>query len=279
MGKKLAGLYIAIAILLIICITAGLALLYKEVIVPDQNYKTAISLIEEKDYVSAYELLNRLGDYKDSRTKKEEIYDLYKVYDKIASMEIGETLCFGEYEQDNNFNNGSEKIEWIVLAKERGRALVISKYALDAQPYHSDYSRVYWETSALRQWLNDSFLSVAFSTDEQAQIVNAYVPAHEFEEYATTAGNPTYDHLFLLSFAEIHEYMPEHADRLCPVTEYAKAQGVYESARGACRWWTRTAGGLQDRAAIVRYDGQINPLGCFVDIPNYGVRPAMWIGA
>ena len=30
-------------------------------------------------------------------------------------------LKFGRYEQDNNFDNGEEEIEWIVLAKKDGQ--------------------------------------------------------------------------------------------------------------------------------------------------------------
>ncbi len=46
-------------------------------------------------------------------------------------VEVGDVIYFGSYEQDNNLSNGKEEIEWIVLAKENRKALLISKYALD----------------------------------------------------------------------------------------------------------------------------------------------------
>ena len=39
-----------------------------------------------------------------------------------ASVSVGDTIFFGEYEQDNNLSNGKEEIEWIVLAKENNKA-------------------------------------------------------------------------------------------------------------------------------------------------------------
>ena len=278
MEKKLIGIYIAICVLVLIFIGTGLAVVYQNVIVPNQKYNEAMLLIEKGEYVSAYDLLSDLGDYKDSQAKKAEIYDRYAEYTRFSTLQIGETVCVGEYEQDNNINNGPEKIEWIVIAKEQGKALVVSKYALDAVPYHNTNDRVFWESSTLRQWLNESFFQTSFTEEEQSGIVLSNVQAHDYPNYATVSGNHTYDNIFLLSYVEIREYMPEISDRFCPVTEYAKAQGVHESADGACRWWTRTSGGLQDRAAFVRYNGQICALGHFVNTPNYGVRPAMWIG-
>lgn len=278
MRKNTIVLVVAIFLLVLTFVGVGILRQYKNVIIPNQKYNKALSMISSGDYITAYDLLSELGNYKDSQTKKEEIYDLYLLCSRIAALEIGETICFGAYEQDNNINNGAEEIEWIVLDKQQGRALLVSKYALDAQPYHSTYDRVYWETSFLRRWLNETFFSSAFTEKEQSEIVLSYVIAHEFPAYATKAGNSTYDYLFLLSYAEIHQYMPEKLDRGCPVTDYAKARGVHEGTDGVCRWWTRTPGGLQDRAAFVQYNGGINALGYFVDTLSYGVRPAMWIG-
>ena len=278
MKKKFSLLYVVAALLALVCFGAVFGMIYNETILPEFKYNQACAYVENEDYVAAYEILASLGDYKDSSRIKEEIYDRYKISAYIDSLQIGQLITMGEYEQDNNLNNGTEKIEWIVIGKEKGRALVVSKYALCARTYHDTYAAVYWETSDIRQWLNEEFYAQAFTEDERGQIINSYVPAHEFYAYATKAGNPTYDKLFLLSYVEIHEYMGDNLDRGCPATEYAKAQGLHESADGTCRWWTRTPGGLQNRATFVQYNGGINALGYFVDTPNYGVRPAMWIG-
>lgn len=51
------------------------------------------------------------------------------------SVVVGSSIYFGQYEQDNNSGNGPEPIEWIVLDIQDDRALLISKYGLDIQPY------------------------------------------------------------------------------------------------------------------------------------------------
>lgn len=60
-----------------------------------------------------------------------------EIYDMVGLVEEGEIIKFGKYEQDNNLENGKEDIEWIVLKAEKDRALVLSKFALDVQPYHT----------------------------------------------------------------------------------------------------------------------------------------------
>ena len=66
--------------------------------------------------------------------------------------------------------NGSEKIEWWVLAKEEGKILVMSKYALDCKPYHTVKREVNWAACSLRNWLNSSFYDEAFDSRQKAMI-------------------------------------------------------------------------------------------------------------
>ena len=55
-------------------------------------------------------------------------------YTVPSALSVGQTFKLGEYEQDNNTGNGTEPIEWQVLAVKGDRALVISRYVLDARP-------------------------------------------------------------------------------------------------------------------------------------------------
>ncbi|MBP3696995.1 MAG: hypothetical protein J6J45_05560, partial [Clostridia bacterium] len=72
----------------------------------------------------------------------------------FSDTQVGDYITFGSYEQDNDLSNGKEPIEWLVLDKQDGKVLVISKYALDAKPYNDEYVDVTWETCTLRSWLN-----------------------------------------------------------------------------------------------------------------------------
>ena len=64
---------------------------------------------------------------------------------KFASVTIGDTITFGSYEQDNNLDNGSEPIEWMVLDIQDGKAFLLSRYGLDTKPYNTVEMDITWE--------------------------------------------------------------------------------------------------------------------------------------
>ena len=202
-----------------------------------------------------------------------------EVYDKFGLVVEGEYIKFGAYEQDNNTSNGKEDIEWLVLEVKEGKALVISKYALDCKQYNTSYTDVTWETCTLRKWLNNDFLGAAFSADEKAMIPTVTVSADKNPEYSTNPGNATQDQVFLLSITEVNKYFSSDSARQCKPTGYAVANGAYvNSSNGNCWWWLRSPGNYhQDYAAFVNYDGDVYVSGHYVYGGNHAVRPALWI--
>lgn len=78
-----------------------------------------------------------------------------------------------------------EPIEWNVLESSGGYAgssiqvLLITKYCIDVRPYGD--GAVTWETSSLRQWLNNDFLNTAFTEDERLYIAEQAMYAEEAE--------------------------------------------------------------------------------------------------
>lgn len=216
-----------------------------------------------------------------------------KMAKKISTTEVGEDITFGKYEQDNNTSNGKEDIEWIILAKENGKTLLISKYGLDVQQYNTDKGSVTWENCTLRQWLNDTFINDAFNADERTMIQNTYLPSENNPKYGTDSGNDTNDKIFVLSLTEAQKYFTTNESRMCHPTAFAKANANGEwRNEGFCRWWLRTPGISQEYTSDVTEDGNINYLlGKFVDadwetysFPDFSmilsgdaVRPAMWI--
>ena len=191
---------------------------------------------------------------------------------------MGDTYTFGSYEQDNNNSNGKEAIKWKVIANEGTKILVISKYALDCQKYNTSYTTsVTWETCTLRKWLNNEFLSSAFSEGEQAMIPSVTVSADENPHYSTNPGNATQDKVFLLSITEANKYFSPDSARQCKPTEYVVASGVWKSDSGNCWWWLRSPGADQHCAASVLSTGAIADYGYLVYIGDRAVRPALWI--
>ena len=164
-----------------------------------------------------------------------------------------------------------------------GKALVISKYALDCKCYNETYQSVTWETCTLRAWLNDDFLNSAFSESEKSKIPTVMISADANPNYSTNPGNATEDQIFLLSITEAKKYFSSDSARECQPTAYAKAQGVWTMSSGTyagnCLWWLRSIGLEQLCAALINYDGDVDQYdgGLGVNFSTYAVRPALWI--
>ena len=240
--------------------------------IQSNKYDRAIKLMDSGDYQAACALLAGLT-YKDSAEKLQSIKPLL-----LAKANPGDTVLFGEYEQDNNTSNGKEDVEWLVLEVKDGKALVVSKYALDCKQYNTSNTDVTWETCTLRKWLNNDFINAAFSSYEKAMIPTVTVSA---DKNSTNPGNATQDQVFLLSITEANKYFGSDSARQCKPTDYAFANGAYvNSVNGNCGWWLRSPGVTQysaHSAAYVHNSGGVYESGSDVDIGTSAVRPAMWI--
>ena len=192
-----------------------------------------------------------------------------------------ETITFGEYQE--------EAIEWLILKKDGKRALVISKYALDCQPYNvlddnfSDHTT--WEKCSLRTWLNSYFYYFAFNEEEQSRIQSVTVTADKNPDSDTDPGNDTTDNIFLLSIKEANEFFASDEERKCEPTAFTKGKGAITDG-GCCIWWLRSPGRAYDpyydefdcdRPASVDTDGKIDSDGSYFLYNDLAIRPAMWI--
>lgn len=194
-------------------------------------------------------------------------------------------MFFGSYEQDNNTSDGKEDIEWLVLDIQDGKMLILSKYALDFQPYNKERTAVTWETCTLREWLNHDFLTSAFTEIEQTMIPIVTVSADKNPRYGTEPGSDTQDKVFLLSIPEVEEYFASDSARRCQITDYADARGVITDSDGSCWWWLRSPGNQQNVAASVYFDGGVYSIGGVVNelygyttyISIHAIRPAIWV--
>lgn len=291
----------------------------------ETKYQQAVALREAGQYDDAIAAFAELGDYSDAAQQLSEMkyqqannlnaaarYDEayaiyvtltgYKDVDKLlaeddnmiaaardAKFAVGNYVSFGMYPQ-TKAGNDATPIEWLVLARDGNKALLISRYGLDAQPYNKDNTSVTWETCTLRTWLNGMFYNKAFSSAEQAAILTTNVDNSKSQCYSgwnTSGGNNTQDKVFLLSYAEASKYFgvtynsSNTKSRVAP-TAYAIAQGAgknssYKTADGidAGWWWLRSPGAYQSSAAGVRTGGSL-----FFNDVNYdsgSVRPALWV--
>ena len=235
----------------------------------DGKYENAITLMNAEKYIEAIPIFEELYDYKDSAEKL--------TICKLRAVKAGDYLIFGMYEQDNDLTNGKEDIEWMVLAREENKILVISKYALDFKLYNTNSTKVTWETCSLRKWLNNDFINIAFADNEKAMISMITVSADKNPNYDTTPGQATQDQVFLLSITEANKYFSSDSARQCKPTDYVVGTGAYVNRdNGNCWWWLRTPGNQRNAAAGVSSDGGIVEHGGLTYYSD-AVRPAMWI--
>lgn len=322
--KKKKGLIFAAVVAIVIIATYAIA---AKTVIPNNKYNTAVSLMENGEYDIAIEKFQALHGFKDSerlidecevrKTYHEaeskvndglfaEAYSILKTIDTYAPskdlmseieskkplflLEVGDTFTVGTYEQDNNLNNGSEPIEWVVLSKEAkdNKLFVISKMILDSMPYHKEREYVTWKTCSTREWLNTAFYDTAFSDSEKENILATIVVNYGNPSFNVDGGDDTEDKLFYLSLQEIKKYYNYNAGAnseqlLCSPTPYAIAQGAEVNDNNNGAWGLRTPGADHNGCCIVAMNGLVlgdNSTvdakgGVYVESPGLGVRPAM----
>ena len=197
----------------------------------------------------------------------------------LEAGDVGSIVSFGKYEQDNNKGNGKEAIEWIVLDKQDGKALLLSKYILYYAKYNDMEGAITWEKSSLRDWLNNTFAENAFSATEKAALIQTTLKNADNPKKGIDGGNDTEDLVFCLSYDEVTSYIGDNKDYLVSTfTQSCEAQKEAEKVEAdpPVTWWLRTPGGFETSALTVGQDGGIGSYGSTAALPA-GVRPAIWV--
>ena len=180
-------------------------------------------------------------------------------------MEIQEAIKnikFGNYPQTSN--DDILPIEWLVLAKEENKMLLLSKYGLDCKIFDVDSNN--WENSEIRKWLNGEFYNKAFNEKERK-----YINSLNLSDVGTT------DNVFLLSYKEAEKYFANDNARMCKSTEYTVKNGAWKSDEGYGYWWLRSPN--LDYSNLVYRVGSLGVIvdcNCVFDDSNL-VRPALWV--
>ena len=126
-----------------------------------------------------------------------------KIFDKY------DTVLFGMQKSDL-IGIFKQPIEWIILAKEKNKALLMTKYVIDCKAFDfvdienldriddsvkDNYKNIAWETCSLRKWLNEEFVKNSFTHDEIDNILDT-----------TLEDTKTVDKVFCLNEAEYKKY-------------------------------------------------------------------------
>ena len=304
----------------IVCACIAFVIVLTTVIIPKQKCNKALDMIESGDYESAYALLEEIGkndmiaankydraidlidsgDYKAAyalldglsyRDSEEKLQSMKSQHPQafLGGADVGDTVTFGTYEQNNNYSDGNENIEWVVIDKQEDKIMVVSKYIIAEQPFNTtNEGHISWENCTLRKWLNNDFLNEAFSGAEKNLITDTTVFSTEYPvvgaTYSTTDYSTT-DKIFLLS--ENERNMLSSVDALKGIVTESVIALFSDAANSDVAninpsnfeplWWLRTTWEYADDPCAsvvygVDYDGWT-----YAVEENAGVRPAMWI--
>ena len=199
----------------------------------------------------------------------------------LHDFNVGSTVKFGTYYSESYWDE--DKIEWIVLAKENGKALLISKYVIERRMYDADYNDT-WDKCSLRTWLNKDFYEEAFDSVERGMIQKTTVKAEENPWFGSDPGSDTKDNVFLLSINEAVKYFKNDNARKAYPTMYTDYYSYINNK--TCEWWLRTPGmrgvSYVEESGFIWEDGMTfgggvdGAVGQLSD-EYLGIRPAIWI--
>lgn len=203
---------------------------------------------------------------------------------KYANLQIGDFTTFGTY----TLNYNPEPIEWQVLDIREKKALLISKFGIDAKPYNSSESDITWEYCSLRGWLNGEFYNNSFNNFEKDIIIKTENNNFSRGIFGSMKEiSPTEDYVFILSPDEASYYFKNNNSKIfehgyCVATPWATNHGarVYKVPlfhEYYSVWWLRSPGEYGNNFAAIFDVNRIERKGRMVNIQYYTVRPTIWI--
>ncbi|MCM1279995.1 MAG: DUF6273 domain-containing protein [Robinsoniella sp.] len=209
-------------------------------------------------------------------------------YRRISKNDTNNSEYFDDVENNGYRYFKWEPIKWKVLQND-GSTLFVAADAIDCKAYNDEDVSTTWETSTIRDWLNDSFYGTAFSSSEQNAIIIQDVVNEDNPDWSTEGGNNTSDKIYLLSIGEVadetygfcSDYDNESMSRRVKVSDYANARGTYSGIEDGIEidgwWWLRSPGGNSSSAAVVGKYRSVFLYGGYVLGRNVSVCPALHI--
>ena len=250
--------------------------------------------------VNIRELEGKAIEYFNERKRKEEEERQRQLEEQrkknaLLMADVGKIWTFGSYYV--NSDSQKEPIEWIVVARQDGFAMLVSKNAIALKKYNEDNASCYFGNCTLRKWLINDFFNSAFSLNEKERMLTIK-EAGEKTRFDTSFGKYSGtldDKIFLLTKDNVYKYLKTNEQIQCNTTPYAMRTYYRSNERlvgyangydkyAATHWWldSHAFKGFYNIYATdyVRHDGAIslviNNGGSTVNSEN-GVRPAIWI--
>lgn len=170
----------------------------------------------------------------------------------VRYAEVGNVVTFGDYHGP---------IIWRVISKNNNQYLLMSEYAIDVNPF--DFNRVSndWKHSSLREWMNNEFYEMAFSTDEKSMILSR-------DDKVSILSKDEYDSL-------------NDEVKIAKPTQNALRKKVKSSEQGADYWIRFVQSDDDQYAYTVRVNESGIPELALNNITNnyIGIRPVVLVNA
>lgn len=201
-------------------------------------------------------------------------YALKSAKDTAEEVIKSSTMTIGRWKQGEQ--GVVLPIEWDVLSIENDKLLLLSKYGLHSMAYDEKGGKVYWESSEVRKWLCNEFMS-AFCEEEKQRICEVEVENKKGLTKLEPEHFQTKEKVFLLSEDEVKALGKEKSLWKRKATPWAKRNGAYADVKGNGVWWLRSYGRLEKLSmCVVRADGGLYP-GGDVRADDVMICPAMYI--
>lgn len=184
-------------------------------------------------------------------------------------VKIGDIVELGSYPTD--VNGGKQPIKWRIIEIRGSHALALSESLIDFRKYDENDGSTTWETSTIRSWLNNDFVTIALTSEDKKRIAGIKLVNLDNGEYGTRGGASTKDRIFLLSIEEVERLLPSPEDRKAEPTPFAEGIGANQW------WWLRSPGFKNTHVAYVGNDGAINHAGTKGNLVARSVRPAFYL--
>lgn len=238
---------VAVAAIIIVFVIA-------KFIVPASNYNNAMELMDAGKYTDAYEIFDKLGDYKDSLSQKSIALECIKK-EQLKNCNTGDVIFVGNY-------------YWIVLDRKElsdgsSHIFLMARDCVAVGDYGGNSNNPTWKNSSVRKWLNDTFIK-EFSAREKEQIMVTEVENIGNLEYGIAGSDTTYDKFFIPSIEEVEDFLFSSDVRKASY----KGDDVW--------WWLRSPGKKSKFVSYIRGGGKISSIGLQPEtIYTMGIRPAM----
>ena len=257
------------------------------------DYKDSVAKIQESKYNRAFKesyedltldekkacitLFKQIREYSDTKSQLLKIASTLRIEEQLDFFDIGDTVVYGHYEQDES-KEGYESLKWVIAEKKEDKVLIVCENVIEAKAFSTAQQTIFrWSTSELRTWLNTTFITSAF----YKQDLDNFCPSDIKTNFKLADGTPDYDSssndiVFILSEEEANTYFSTNDERCAYATPYLKTKTTHinEGNNGA-RYWLRTPtadGGIK----YVNGSGGISIFEKSADT-EFGVCPAMWI--